>query len=88
MSLLKKPRAAEPPDAIADEFMASYVCWREACENVRAAYDRWHACSPPQRALGFLGYRAALEREEQAAKLLGATRVTSVGRRRQAAQSA
>jgi hypothetical protein len=69
VSLLKKPRGLEPLDALADDFMTSYVCWREACEHVRASYDRWHACTPPQRALGFLGYRAALDREEQAARL-------------------
>jgi hypothetical protein len=69
MSLLKKAPAAEPLDAIADELRASYVCWREACQDVRAAFERWHACAPPQRTLGFLGYRAALDREEHAARL-------------------
>ena len=50
-----------------DEFMDSWVCWREACEDVRSAYDRWDKSEPPQRPLAFESYRAALEREEQAA---------------------
>jgi hypothetical protein len=52
---------------LADEFIESYVCWREACEDVSAAYRHWAACNPQQRDLGFATYRAALEREERAA---------------------
>jgi hypothetical protein len=69
MSLLKKAHAVEPLDSIADEFVASYVSGRDACAHVRAAYDCWHACTPPQRALGFFAYRAALDQEEQAARV-------------------
>jgi hypothetical protein len=52
---------------VADEFFDSYLRWREACEDLRTAYDRWHTCEPPQRFLAFDGYRAALDREERAA---------------------
>jgi hypothetical protein len=52
---------------IADEFFDSYLRWREACDDLRTAYDRWHTCDPPQRFLAFDGYRAALDREERAA---------------------
>jgi hypothetical protein len=52
---------------VADEFIESYVCWREACEDVHSAYRRWGDCQPQQRDLGFATYRAALEREERAA---------------------
>jgi hypothetical protein len=52
---------------IADEFFDSYLRWREACEDLRTAYDRWDKCEPPQRFLAFDGYRAALDREESAA---------------------
>jgi len=55
--------------ALADEFVESYVCWREACEDVRSAYRRWADCQPHQRDLGFATYRAALEREERAASI-------------------
>jgi hypothetical protein len=49
-----------------DEFLESYVCWREACEDVRIAYRRWASCASGERALGFAAYCAALEREERA----------------------
>jgi hypothetical protein len=45
--------AAKPLDSVADEFLDSYVRWREACEDVRIAYECWGNCKPPQRALGF-----------------------------------
>jgi hypothetical protein len=54
---------------LADEFIESYVCWREACEDVSDAYRHWAACNPHQRDLGFATYRAALEREERAASV-------------------
>jgi hypothetical protein len=56
-------------ESIVDEFLESYVRWREACEDVRAAYEGWGTCRPPQRLLGFNWYRAALDREEAAARL-------------------
>lgn len=62
MSLLAKRRSA-----VIDGFFDSYVSWREACEDVSAAYRRWSGSEPQQRALGFSTYRAALDREEHAA---------------------
>jgi hypothetical protein len=64
MSWLTKRRSA-----FADEFFESYLRWREACEDVRAAYGRWADCKPQQRGLTFATYRAALEREEHAASI-------------------
>ena len=55
--------------SIADQFFDSYLRWREACEDLRTAYHRWHYCDPPQRFLAFDGYQAALEREERAASV-------------------
>lgn len=52
---------------LADEYVESYVCWREACEDVRAAYERWTACGSDCSDLGFALYFAALDREAQAA---------------------
>jgi hypothetical protein len=60
-------RLATRRSALADEFIESYVCWREASEDVRVAYRSWAGCEPHQRSVGFAGYRAALEREEHAA---------------------
>jgi hypothetical protein len=61
---------------VADVFIESYVCWREACRDVQAAYRRWQTCKPPQRVLAFAGYRAALDREEYAAHVHSSSAVT------------
>jgi hypothetical protein len=66
-SRLEEPTATA--ESLADEFIESYVCWREACEDVRGAYERWTRCEPAERGLGFGGYRAALDREEHAARI-------------------
>jgi len=66
------PRGGSPRGAsrsTVDAFMDSWVCWREACEDVRSAYERWGRAEAPERALAFLSYRAALGREEQAARV-------------------
>ena len=55
--------------ALADEFNRSYVDWREACAEVRAAYERWASCPPRLRARRFATYCAALNREEHAANI-------------------
>jgi uncharacterized protein YqiB (DUF1249 family) len=62
-------RSSRRLDALVDEFLESYVSWREACENVRAAYERWGTSKPPERSLAFGWYRAALDREECAAQV-------------------
>ncbi len=67
----RRPPAGHDPrdrdDLLVHEFLDSWVCWREACDDVRSAYARWDRAEAPQRALAFESYRAALEREEQAA---------------------
>jgi hypothetical protein len=68
--LEQQPEQQSQPEQvapIADEFFDSYLRWREACEDLRTAYERWRNCEPPQRFLAFDGYRAALDREEHAA---------------------
>jgi hypothetical protein len=52
-----------------DEFLESYVLWRESCEAVSAAYEDWASCAPRRRGLAFESYRAALNWEELAAQL-------------------
>ena len=61
--------ATEQRSALADAFVDSWLSWRESCEDVRSAYRWWTACARPQRALAFVGYRAALDREQQAASI-------------------
>ncbi len=58
---------AKPSDWIVDQFVESYVLWREACEEVRSAYELWRKCTPSHRTAGFRTYLAALDREEHAA---------------------
>jgi hypothetical protein len=53
----------------ADGFIESYVCWREACEDVRTTYRRWRKGEALQRGSAFDSYCAALDREEHAARI-------------------
>ncbi len=52
-----------------DQLIDSYVCWREACAGVRLSYDRWSGSRGHAGRLFFLAYAAALEQEEQAARV-------------------
>ena len=61
-----QPRA-EQSRSFVDELFDSWVRWREACEDVRSAHERWRTCKAPQRGLAFASLRAALDREEHAA---------------------
>jgi hypothetical protein len=77
-----QPHAApEPRSALADAFVDSWVSWREASEDVRTAYRWWNDCPRPQRALAFAGHRAALDREQHAARIHAdwAERVRALG---------
>ena len=56
-----------PTALLTDEFLESWVCWREACEDVHDSYESWSDARGPQRGLGSETYRAALDREEAAA---------------------
>jgi hypothetical protein len=62
------PVAAASP-ALVDEFLESYVVWRESCEAVSAAYERWGTCEPALRGAAFESYLAALNWEELAAQV-------------------
>jgi len=63
--------ATELPAAtsVTDEFVYSWVRWREACEDVHSAYRDWATCEPEQSAFAFEVYLAALDREEHAARI-------------------
>jgi hypothetical protein len=64
--------SAEGSPTPVDEYFEAWVCWREACEDVRGAYEQWGRSSPAQRGLAFASYRAALDREDQAAGVYSA----------------
>jgi Fe-S cluster assembly scaffold protein SufB len=61
--------AAERSLSLVDEFLDSWIFWSEAREDVRSAYERWGRCEPAERRLAFASYRAALDREDQAARV-------------------
>jgi len=65
---LVPPLAARAALSVVDEFLVAYVSWREEAVAVQSAYDHWQAVRAPDQALGFAAYRAALDREEHAAK--------------------
>jgi hypothetical protein len=52
------------------EAAETYVCWRAECAAVQDAYDHWVAqrFSDSGRAAAYADYRAALVREELAAR--------------------
>ena len=64
-----KRSPAKQADCIVDQFLESYGHWREACEEVRCAYELWHKCTPRHRTAGYETYLAALDREELAARV-------------------
>ena len=69
------------PGAHVDALIESYVEWREECEAVKTAYDRWTGAERCDRALAYATYQAALEREEKAAAVYqsAATRLLGAG---------
>jgi hypothetical protein len=54
-----------------DEMIEVYVDWREECIGLTNAYGRWLSGPAEERDLAFAGYRAALDREEQASVVYG-----------------
>jgi hypothetical protein len=62
-----------------DAQLERYVAWREECETVWQAYQRWVDADCHERWLAHAGYVAALDREERAACTY-ANHVEHVGR--------
>jgi hypothetical protein len=48
-----------------------YVAWREECDVVRDAYERWTRASGADAAQAFAEYQAALDREGHIAEVYG-----------------
>jgi hypothetical protein len=53
---------------LVDEFVDSYVGWREESVAARNAYEAYTGQHGDDRALAFAAYQAALDREERAAR--------------------
>jgi hypothetical protein len=54
---------------LADDFLDSYIDWREECAAVSGAYRLWQRAERGDEAMAFAAYHAALDREEHAAGL-------------------
>ena len=54
-----------------DDAFDAYLAWREESAEVWHAYKRWNGAPAPEAGRKFWAYRAALEREEQAARVYG-----------------
>jgi hypothetical protein len=66
------PRINDMREAFA-EWTDAYVDWVEECINVQEAYERWSiATGGEDAAFGFAAYRAALDREEHASRVVAA----------------
>ena len=57
---------------LADEFLETYLRWREESAALQLAYDRWRAAQAEDSAFAYAAFRAALELEERAAAVFGA----------------
>ena len=61
--------SAQVEPRLADDFVERYLCWREECAAVAIAYGCWRGAPQRDRTLAFAAYRAALDREEHAARV-------------------
>jgi hypothetical protein len=57
----------EVPAWLMREYLDCYSAWRDEAAEVRGAYDNWGKAQDADGASAFVAYRAALDREEQAA---------------------
>jgi hypothetical protein len=60
-------RTRQAPAHLLDDFLETYIRWREERDRVRSAYARWACADRSDRASAFAVYRAALDQEESAA---------------------
>jgi len=66
-------------DPRVDALIDSYVEWREECDAVEAAYERWVESERPGRDLSYAAYRASVDREEKAATVYELASIRLVG---------
>jgi hypothetical protein len=52
-----------------DDAFDAYIEWRDASAEVWRTYERWNGAPAPEARRNFWAYRAALEREEHAARV-------------------
>jgi hypothetical protein len=56
-------------EQVVDDAVIAYVEWREECREVWNAYGSWASAPPEDVRRAHAAYRAALDREEAAAKV-------------------
>ena len=66
--LVTPAQRTQPSGSTVDQFMDSYVRWREECERVQTAYRGWGNAVRADRDSAFAAYHEALDREERAAE--------------------
>jgi hypothetical protein len=66
-------------DQLVDRLIELYVAWREESRSVRLAYELWADADRGEGKLAYAGYLAALDREQQAARVY-AEQIESVRR--------
>jgi hypothetical protein len=66
-------------DQLVDQLIELYVGWREASRTVWLAYQLWADADRGERKLAYAGYLAALDREQQTARVY-AEQIESVRR--------
>lgn len=71
------------PDPRVDALLDTYGEWREECEEVERAYERWTGSERAERRFAYAAYRAALDREEKAAAVYQVTAAELVGAARE-----
>jgi hypothetical protein len=56
---------------LVDTLMEAYINWRDACLEVSDSYASWNSARGVRAAVAFGSYMAALDREEEAARVYG-----------------
>jgi hypothetical protein len=68
---LPRTRNSSTDRLLIDDAFDAYLDWREESAEVWHAYKRWNGAPAPEARRKFWAYRAALEREEHAARVYG-----------------
>jgi hypothetical protein len=53
--------------ALVDDLLVGYAEWRDGCDAVADAYERWSTAPRSESDLRFAAFRAALDQEQTAA---------------------
>lgn len=68
---LPRTRNSSTERLLIDDAFDAYLEWRDESDEVWHAYKRWNGAPAREARRKFWAYRAALEREEHAARVYG-----------------